>query len=138
MAIGPTESQEVSWLQADDSKVKDDYVAVFVPSRTGGGGEIEHELWRNKTVQIMSQLFGGATSFRGYGGWLSSAAEPQVKEEDISVVCSFLKKAEWDEENATKLRGFLFQMGRETKQDAIGLVAHGTYLEIPRERYEQE
>lgn len=81
-------------------------------------------------------MFGGATSVRGFGGWLDEEEGGQVKEEDISMVASYISKKDWNEDNALRLREFIYRMGRETKQGAVGLVALGEFLEIRAKQYE--
>lgn len=129
---------DVEWLGADDDKVKETYISIFIPSRTRDGETVDHEHWRNNAVRVMSELFGGATSVKGYGGWLDVERGGQVKEEDISMVFSFIREDEWNKDNVLKLREFLYTMGREAQQGAIGLHVKGKYLEIPSDRYEHE
>jgi hypothetical protein len=132
------EGDDVGWLQADPEKVKDSYVAVIVPSLNRDGAPVDHELWRNQTVREVSTLFGGATSFKGYGGWLDQEREGKVIEEEISLVVSFIRREEWSKTNVCRLKDFLFRMGRETEQGAIGLIVLGRYLEIPEKEYSHE
>lgn len=126
------------WLGVDPSMVKETHVALFVPSRTRDGGVVDHELWRKEAVRVMSEIFGGATSVQGYGGWLDVEQGCQVKEENISVVFSFIREDEWNRENVFKLRDFLYRMGRETQQGEIGVYVRGTYLPIKADRYEHK
>ena len=113
------------------------YVAVFIPSKQRDGAPLDHDYWRREAVRAMSSLFGGATSIRGYGGWLDEEQGSQVKEEEISIVCSFLEEEAWDEETVLALKDFLYRMGRDAKQGAIGLYVFGKYLEIRSSRYER-
>ncbi len=112
---------EPNWLGASTENQKDAYVAVFVPSQTRDGDTIDHEYWRREAVKALSELFGGATSVSAFGGWLDVEQGGKVKEEEIAVVVSYIAKSEWNEANALRLRDFLYRMGRETRQGAIGL-----------------
>ena len=127
---------EADWLGTDTELQKDSFVAVFVPSQTRDGNPIDHEFWRREAVKALSELFGGATSVNAFGGWLDVEDGGKVKEEEISVVVSYIAKSEWDEVSALQLREFLYRMGRETQQGAIGLHVLGRYLEIKADKYE--
>jgi len=129
--------QFAAWLGVEDVKLKREFLAVFVPSRTRDGDSIDHQRWRNETVRLMSGLFGGATSLAAYGGWLDEERNDEIKEEGVSIVWSFYEREEWDEEAATQVRDFVYRMGGETKQGAVGLVLMGHYIEIPDTAYEQ-
>lgn len=136
MAGSTRTPQDADWLGAEGANPKDAYVAVFIPSKERDGRPLDHEYWRNEAVKVMSGLFGGATSVRGLGGWLDAEQDGKVKEEDISMVFSFFAEQEWNEENVLCLRDFLYRMGREAKQGAVGLHIMGKYLEILSKRYE--
>ncbi len=135
MVMPTGSSQDARWLGAGAEVPKDAYVAVFIPSETRDGQTLEHEHWRDEAVRVMSRLFGGATSVRGFGGWLDAEQGGQVKEEEISMVFSFISECEWSKENVLQLKEFLYRMGREAEQGAVGLHVMGKYLEIPSERY---
>ena len=135
--VTPVEmTQYMKWLGADDQKPKDAYAALFIPSMTRNGQPIDHEHWRDEAVRLMSKMFGGATSLKAYGGWLDIEQGEQVKEEEISIVFSYFAKEDWYKENVVSVMEFLYCMGRETSQGAVGLHVMGTYIEIPGERYE--
>lgn len=126
------------WLGADTEIQKDTFVAVFVPSEERDGEQLNHAYWRSEAVREMSRIFGGATSVKGLGGWLDEDHGGEVKEEEISMVFSFISEEEWHEENVLRLKRFLYRMGKEAKQGAVGLYVMGTYLEIPNKRYEKD
>lgn len=129
-------AQFAASLDVGDVKLKREFLAVYVPSRTRDGRAIDHQMWRNKTVRLMSELFGGATSLAAYGGWLDEKCDDEIKEEEVSIVWSFYEEEEWDEEAATQVRDFAYRMGRETEQGAVGIVIMGHYVEIPDTAYE--
>jgi len=62
----------------------------------------------------------------------------QVKMEENSIVFSFIHQEEWNRKNVLKMKDFLYEMGRQAKQGAVGLYIMGRYLEIPAVSYEQE
>lgn len=118
------------------AKPKDAWVMVYIPSEDRDEKPIDHEYWRIEAVRLMSKLFGGATSVRGVGGWLDRERGGKVKEEENSMVFSFMDEEDWNEENIPVLKDFLYRMGRETRQGAVGIVVMGEYLEIPGKSYE--
>lgn len=116
---------------------------VFVPSRTRDGKPLvqplDHAYWRTETVKALSTLFGGATAVEGFGGWLDEARGDELKLEQNAIVGSFFSMSEdWTDDTVEELREFLYRMGRECRQGAVGFVVNGVYYEIPSERYEQE
>lgn len=113
------------------------YVVLFIPSKERDEiTPLDHEMWRNMAVQMLSKLFEGATSVKGYGGWLDENDNNKVKEEDISMVFSFFGEDEWTEDNATVVKDFLHKMGREAKQGAVSLVLNNTFYRIKSKNYE--
>ncbi|PCJ57005.1 MAG: hypothetical protein COA73_11300 [Candidatus Hydrogenedentota bacterium] len=126
-----------SMLGVEESSPKNSYIAVFVPSRTRDDEAIDHEHWRSAAVRLLSSLFGGATSVRAFGGWLDVEQGGEVKEEEISIVVSYISERDWNNNNAVQVRDFMYEMGRETKQGAVGLHVLGRYLEIGANQYEQ-
>jgi hypothetical protein len=125
------------WFGLDSKKPTDSYVAVFVPSKTRDLEDIDHYVWRRNTVQILSELFGGATSVSGYGGWLDEEDSPTIKEEEVSIVVSYISREKWNQENGLKLKKYLSRMGRETEQGSIGIVVEGQFIEFEAKNYEQ-
>lgn len=138
MAGLDTEESNATLLGVDESRCKDAYVSVFIPSLTREGQPVEAAYWRDEAVKVMSRLFGGATSVSGFGGWLDAERGGKVKQEAIWIVFSFINDAEWNRENVLQLREFLYRMGRDAQQGAVGLHVKGKYLEIPSRSYEQE
>jgi len=135
--------QDAGWLGADAETPRDTFLAVFVPSEERDGQPLDHEYWRNEAVREISQLFGGATSIKGVGGWLDRKQGGRVKEEDISIVFSFFALEEWHEKNVSHLKEFLYRMGRDAKQGAVAFYfsrpdSRAKYIEIPSESYEEE
>lgn len=134
--------QDAQWLGAEGEKPKNVFVAVFIPSRTRNDSSVDHDKWRDEAVELMSDTFGGATSIKARGGWLDEERGGKVKVEDISIVFSFFTEEEWHQENVSRLKEFLYRMGRDAEQGAVGLYLmrgeERNYIEIPSERYEEE
>ena len=125
-------SDYVNWLGAGGAEPKDTYVAVFVPSKTRDEQPLDHEYWRDEAMRTMSTLFGGATAVAGFGGWLDQERGGKVKEEQISMVFSFIAEDEWNKANVLELRKFLHRMGREAEQGEIGVLVKDRFLRIRR------
>ena len=96
-----TRDDEARWLGSGDLPPKEAHICVFVPSQTREGKPLKHD-WRSETVTTMSSIFGGATSVKGFGGWLDEEREGKIKEEAISMVVSFITEDEWIEGNILK------------------------------------
>ena len=124
-------SDEADLLGAGDKTPKNSYVAVFVPSRTRSGYDIDHASWVQEAVEVLSQLFGGATAVEGFGGWFDEECG-QVLTERVSMVVSFISEEEWNRAKVRELRRFLHRMGRETEQGEVGLLVQNCFYRIVR------
>ncbi|MCX7047378.1 MAG: hypothetical protein NTX50_18075 [Candidatus Sumerlaeota bacterium] len=115
---------------------KDHHVCVYVPSKTRDEKPLPHKVWVDATIQVMSELFGGATAVEGMGGWLDVERGNKVKKEEVTMVFSFITAEEWNERNVLILKRFVCRMGREAKQGEIGMLMDGRFFRIRRFDYE--
>lgn len=101
----------------------DDTVIVFIPSHARNGDRItDQDKWASDALELMGKLFGGATGFRDLVGIWKDDDGALLTDEPI-MIQSLAKRA--DVENSAKiaeLGAFLKQMGKKTKQGAIGVV----------------
>jgi hypothetical protein len=118
------------WLGSIEGDPKDFIVIVFVPSQTRDGKPVDHDGWRQETLQVMAQLFQGATAVEGSGAWRDDDRGGAIKEERISAVYSLMAEADWNERTASTLGQFLRRMGREANQGEVGIIVNGEYFPI--------
>ncbi len=112
------------------SKAASTLLVLFIPSRDRNDRAIDQEHWVDESLNVLGALFGGATAFpQGKGVWRDDAQGGKLLfDEPVVIPCYTSEQA--IERQAAKLREFLYRMGREAKQGAIGLVIDRDYLEI--------
>jgi hypothetical protein len=105
-------------------------LVLFIPSRDRSDEPIDQDYWVDETLKSLGTLFGGATAYpKGKGVWRDDAQGGKLLfDEPVVIQCYTSEQA--IEQRAGELKGFLYRMGREAKQGAIGLVIDRDYLEI--------
>lgn len=105
-------------------------LVLFIPSRDRGDQPIDQAHWVDEALTAFGILFGGATAFpQGKGVWRDDAqAGKLLFDEPVIIQCYTSEQA--IEQQMYSLREFLYRMGREARQGAIGLVIDRDYLEI--------
>ena len=109
-----------------------DQVTLFVPSVDRNGDPIDQAYWTEQALATFGQLFRGGTAFPpGRGAWRDDDRDGELVYDDTQMVTSYVPSGAFDDETTlTRLRGFLFRMGREANQGEIGIVIGGTYFGI--------
>ncbi|MEH7304211.1 DUF3574 domain-containing protein [Neobacillus drentensis] len=64
-----------------------DIVKIYIPSTYNVDQPIDNTPYVNKSLEIFSKMFGGATAIDGTGAWLSD--NDQLVKEKLSIVYSF-------------------------------------------------
>src|SRR5207237_4131561 len=101
-----------------------------LPSRDRTDQAIDQGYWVEEALTTLGTLFGGATAFpQGRGVWRDDAQGGKLLF-DAPVVIQCYTSEQAIESRAADLKRFLYRMGREAKQGAIGLVIDRDYLEI--------
>ena len=97
-------------------------VAIYVPSTIDVNHEIDNNKYVEKTGELLSNCFGGATSTKCVGMWMSDS-KGLVKEKTTLVFayCS----TEQLEENIDTVIDFCVELKNELRQDAIALEVNG-------------
>ena len=105
-------------------------LVLFIPSRDRTDEAIDQGYWVAEALKGRGTLFGGATAFpQGKGVWRDDAQGGKLLfDEPVVIQCYTSEQA--IEGRAEELKAFLYRMGREAKQGAIGLVIDCDYLEI--------
>jgi hypothetical protein len=112
------------------SKAASTLLVLFIPSRDRTDQPIDQDYWVGEALAVLGTLFGGATAFpQGRGVWRDDAQAGKLLF-DQPVVIQCYTGAAVLEERSDELREFLYRMGREARQGAIGLVIDRDYLEI--------
>lgn len=105
-------------------------LVLFIPSVDRFDQPIEQATWVDRALEFLGAAFGGATAFpKAKGVWRDDARSGElVFDEPVIINCYTSQNA--IEEHVGELRNFLFKMGTETRQGAVGLVIDRDYLEI--------
>jgi hypothetical protein len=112
------------------SKAASTLLVFFIPSRDRADEPIDQDFWVGDALAVFGRLFGGATAFpRGRGVWRDDAQGGRLLF-DEPVVIQCYTSLEVLDQRADDLKEFLYRMGREARQGAIGLVIDRDYLEI--------
>ena len=112
------------------SKAASTLLVLFIPSKDRGDQPIDQEYWVGEALRVLGTLFGGATAFpQGKGVWRDDAQGGKLLfDEPVVIQCYTSEQAL--EQQTPALRDFLYHMGREARQGAVGLVIDRDYLEI--------
>lgn len=93
-------------------------VAIYVPATININHEIDNDEYVEKTGRLLSNCFGGATSTKCVGMWMSNK-EGLVKEK-TTLVFAYCT-SEQLEENIDAVIDYCINLKSELKQDAIAL-----------------
>lgn len=112
------------------SKAQSTLLVLFIPSVDRDEQPIDQATWVHRALEVLGELFGGATAFpQGQGVWRDEAQGGRLVFDEPVVVNCYTSEALLKAE-APKLRHFLMEMGEQTNQGAVGLVIDRDYLEI--------
>jgi hypothetical protein len=99
-------------------------VKVFVPSTTAvnkDGNELQ-AVYTRKFMELLSAEFGGSTSYKALGAWLSTAEG--LVTENVTVVEAFATDAAF-ESGLTKVIRLAAKMKKSMSQEAIAIQVNG-------------
>jgi hypothetical protein len=112
---------------------RQDLVIIFVPSHDKREQPLpDQDQWAHAACNLLGELFNGATAFRALAG-VYKAPDGRILQDQPILVESYVERE--DLEDVHKLRtllSFLKRMGRETNQQAVGLVVNHVFHEITR------
>ncbi len=112
------------------SKAASALLVLFIPSKDRRNKAIDQRYWVKETLNVLGTLFGGATAFpRGEGVWRDDAQGGKLLfDNPVVIQCYTSEHVIYQQMLA--LRDFLYRLGSEARQGAIGLVIDDDYLEI--------
>jgi hypothetical protein len=108
-----------------------DLLVLYIPSHDRDEQPIDQESWVERALEFLGQTFHGATAFpKARGVWRDDERGGRlVSDEPVIIQCyTSLKLLE---SNAKELGEFLTDMGKETRQGAVGFVINKEFFEIP-------
>ena len=112
------------------SKAAAALLVLFIPSKDRRNKAIDQRFWVDEALTVLGTLFGGATAFpKGRGIWRDDAQGGKLLFDEPVVIQCYTSEP-LIEQQMPALREFLYRMGREARQGAVGLVIDDEYLEI--------
>ncbi len=97
-------------------------VKIYVPSTVDVDKAFDSSEWTEKAMSALSSYFGGATSTKALGAWISGKGD--LVKEDVTLVFSYATQAQL-EENIENVYGFCLTMKQALSQESIALEVNG-------------
>ncbi|MEX2091170.1 MAG: hypothetical protein WD971_00760 [Pirellulales bacterium] len=108
-----------------------DLLVHYIPSHDRDKQPIDQDKWVTKALDFLGRTFHGATAFpKARGVWRDDEQGGRlIFDEPVIVQC--YTKLKLLESKSDELGEFLMEMGRETRQGAVGFVINREFFEIP-------
>ena len=97
-------------------------VKIYVPSTTEVDKPIENNEWVDKTLTFLSSSFGGATTTKALGAWITN--DGKLVKENVNLCFAFADQSQL-ENKIDEIYNFCVEMKIELKQEAIALEVNG-------------
>jgi hypothetical protein len=109
------------------SKAAASLLVLFIPSKDRRNKAINQRFWVEEALKVLGTLFGGATAFpKGRGIWRDDAQGGRLLfDEPVVIQCDTSEHL--IDRQMPALRDFLYRMGREARQEAVGLVINDDF-----------
>ena len=105
-------------------------LVLFIPSVDRNENPIDQASWVTASLKMLGSLFGGATAFpQGRGVWRDDARSGLLIFDEPTLIQCYTTE-ELIDQQLDAVRDFVIQMGRATKQGAVGIVIDREYYEI--------
>ena len=108
-----------------------DLLVLFIPSHDRDVQPIDQDEWVEKALQFLGEAFHSRTAFpKARGVWRDDERDGHlVFDEPVIIQCYTSLKLLTSK--SQELGAFLTDMGRQTRQGAVGFVINNEYFEIP-------
>ena len=108
-----------------------DLLVLYIPSHDRDNQPIEQDVWVEKALDFLGKTFHGATAFpKARGVWRDDERGGRlVFDEPVIIQCYTSLKLVTSK--SQELGAFLTEMGRDTRQGAVGFVIDNEFFEIP-------
>ncbi len=93
-------------------------VKIYVPSTMDVKERFDTQIWVDKSLNLLSCIFGGATASKALGAWISNNGE--LIKENVTMVFSYATQTQL-EKGIEEIHDFCLEMKRELSQEAIAL-----------------
>jgi hypothetical protein len=106
-----------------------DRITIYIPSRDRDGNAVEFEDWVRRTLELLSEIGGGATRMPpAQGAWLNPASKALIVEE-VTLVYSYVD-GEALAARLADIRALMHEMGRTLNQGEVVLEVNETFYKI--------
>lgn len=100
--------------------------AVYIPNKDQDGNPVEQDKWIEKTVQLLSEICGGATVMPPIrGAWLNRESGKLVIEEPV-LVYTFIDPDEFGK-RLSEVANLVHEIGRQTRQGQMAFEFNQTF-----------
>ena len=100
----------------------DNKVSIYVPSTVNVNQRTNNKKQVMDTIKKMSILFGGATSYKCTGGWITDSGD--IVTEQVNIVYSFCDKQSLHN-NLANVINICQQIKKDMAQEAVTLEVNG-------------
>lgn len=97
-------------------------VKIYVPSTFNVDQEIDNSKYVDDTITILSKCFGGATTSKALGAWVTSSGK--IVKESVDICYSYCNQEKLDK-YIDDIYDYCLSMRIELKQDSISLEING-------------
>lgn len=94
-------------------------IALYIPSTFNGNEKIDTSIFVHGTRRLFSEFFGGATSYKATGSWVSDTHG--LVNETVHIVQSYADNASFNTANLNEVRKFAEYLKAFLRQEAITL-----------------
>lgn len=99
----------------------DNVVKIYVPSTYNVDQPIDNTPYVNKSLEIFSKMFGGATAIEGTGAWVGD--NNQLIKEKVTIVYSFAENL--NKKTINEVVAYAKSLKEEMKQSSVSLEVNG-------------
>jgi hypothetical protein len=116
----------------DAARTETTLLVLFIPSADRYGeplGKARQQRWVRRAMKLLGEHLRGATAYpRGWGIWRDDARSRALVWDRPVVIQCFTNQADV-QRHAGPIRAFLQNLGRKTRQGAVGFVVDQGYYE---------
>ena len=102
-------------------------VTIYVPSTFNVDESVDNSEWVTKTLTLLANCFGGATSTKALGAWVTK--DGNLVKEKVELCFSFAKQKDL-EKNIDAIYDYCLAMRMELRQEAVALEVNGELYRI--------
>lgn len=102
----------------------DDVVKIYIPSRDSNSNSLpegQHAANVDQTLEIFSNMFGGATAIDGQGAWVND--DSKLVKEDVTIVYSFASKL--NNKTIDEVVAYAKKVKTDLNQSSVSLEVNG-------------